>query len=58
MNSARAELLKKNLKVDGKVVSAVEELQKKLPQPQTAKRGSDYRIAPPLGGHSLTVVRR
>lgn len=58
MDHTRPELLKKNLKVDGKVVSAVAALQKKLPETERTKRGADYKLSPPLGGNALTVVRR
>lgn len=49
---------KKNPKIDLKVVSAIADLQKKLPESEKPKQGSDYRLSPPLGGHLLTTIRR
>ena len=57
MNNSDAEVFKKNPKVDQKVVSAIEALEKKLPDTEKPKQGSDYKLSPPLGGQSLTIVR-
>lgn len=57
MNTFDAEVLKKNPKVDPKVVSAIDTLEKKLPETEKPKQGSDYKLSPPLGGQSLAIVR-
>jgi len=56
MNSVSTELLKKNPKIDQKVVSAVDTLWKKLPESERPKQGSDYNLSPPFGGQLLTIV--
>ena len=58
MNNPDAELLKKNPKVGHKVVSAIDTLQKKLPETEKTKKDSDYKLSPPLGGKSLSIFRR
>ena len=47
-----------NPKVDMKIVEAFRELERKLPESARPARGSNYRIAPPLGGQALTLERR
>jgi hypothetical protein len=58
MNTSIAELLSKNPKVDPKVVSLAEDLEKKLPRPEQPRQGADYKLSPPLGGKTLTITRR
>jgi hypothetical protein len=58
MDKTNLELLKKNPKVDPKVVAAVDALLEKLPDSAKPRRGSDYRIEPPLGGRALALNRR
>jgi hypothetical protein len=58
MKNLNAELLKKNPKIDRAVVSAMNSLQKNLPEPQKPKEGADYKLSPPLSGQSLATVRR
>ncbi len=58
MNIHDPKLLKKNPNVDQKVVSAIDTLQKQIPEAERQKKGSDYKLSPPFGGRSLTIVRR
>jgi hypothetical protein len=58
MNASKPELLSKNPKVDQKVISTAEDLERKLPKPEQPKQGADYKLSPPLGGKSLTITRR
>lgn len=58
MSKPDVELLRKNRKVDQKVVAAAGMLQNKMPEGAKPKQGSDYRISPALGGQSITLVRR
>ena len=58
MNKPDIVLIKKNPKVDRRVVSAAGILQDKLPEDAKQKQGSDYRISPALGGQSLIFSRR
>ena len=53
MNQPNLELIKKNPKIDQKVVSAAIALLKKMPEEANQKQGSDFKIAPPLGGQAL-----
>jgi hypothetical protein len=53
MKKVKAGLLKKNPKVDQKVISAAKILQDKLLGTAKPKQGSDYRISPPFGGELL-----
>ena len=48
-------LLNNNPKVDQKVVSAIAALQKRLPETEKTKQGSDYKLSPPFGGQSLSL---
>lgn len=58
MNKTEEDLLKRNPKVDPKVVSKMSILQNKLPDAARTVKGSDYRITPPLGGQSLAWARK
>ena len=58
MKELKAELLKKNPKVDQKVISAAKSLQDKLTGTGTPRQGSDYRISQPLGGEILLLRLR
>jgi hypothetical protein len=58
MSKPDVELLRKNRKVDQKVVTAAGILQEKMPEDAKPKAGSDYRISPALGGQSVTLTRR
>ncbi|GEM_PF-3294850 len=57
MNTPDAELLKKNRRIDQKVISAIDALRKQLPESAQPKQGSDYRLSPPFGGKALTSSR-
>ncbi len=57
MNNTKTELLKKNPKIDSKVVAAIAALEKELPESERTKNGSDYKLTPPLAGNFLTKSR-
>ncbi len=56
MNNTKTELLKKNPKIDSKVVAAIAALENKLPESARTKNGSDYKLTPPLAGNLLTKL--
>jgi len=58
MKKFKADLLKKNPKVDQKVISAANILQDKFSGAAKPRQGSDYRISPPLGGEILMLRLR
>ncbi|MDQ1354431.1 MAG: hypothetical protein QG657_4740 [Acidobacteriota bacterium] len=58
MKKQKTELLKRNSKIDQKVISAAKILQDKLSGVIKPKQGSDYRISPPLGGDMLMLRLR
>ncbi len=53
MNNTNTELMKKNPKIDSKVVAAIAALEKELPEFERIKHGSDYKLTPPLAGNLL-----